>query len=56
MSVLYVLIPISFFMAVTAFFAFAWSVKSGQLDDLSGDGTRALVDNSDEHINFGGEQ
>ncbi len=56
MSVLYLLIPISFLMAFCAFLAFTWSVKSGQLDDLSGDSERLLFGKRvSDNNNEGGE-
>lgn len=44
MSGLLVLIPIAFFLGLVGLFAFLWSLKSGQYDDLEGAAYRILED------------
>ncbi len=44
MDILYLLIPLSLVLAVLIGAAFAWSVKSGQFDDLEGPAHRILAD------------
>lgn len=34
MTALFVLIPVSVLLSLTAFFAFRWAVSKGQFDDL----------------------
>lgn len=42
MSVLYVLIPVALVMVVAFVWAYAWSSKSGQFDDLTTPAMRIL--------------
>lgn len=50
MSVLYVLIPVGLLFLAGAIWAFAWSVRSGQFDDLEGPAHRILMDDDDPNI------
>lgn len=42
MSVLYVLIPVALVMVIVFVWAYAWSSKSGQFDDLTTPAMRVL--------------
>ena len=42
MSVLYVLIPVALVMVIAFVWAYAWSSKSGQFDDLTTPAMRVL--------------
>ncbi|QDT66401.1 cbb3-type cytochrome oxidase assembly protein CcoS [Calycomorphotria hydatis] len=44
MSVLYIAVPVALLIAAGAVWAFIWSVKSGQLDDLETPAARMLFD------------
>lgn len=44
MEVLYLLIPLAVLLAGVIVWAFFWSVKSGQFDDLEGPAHRILMD------------
>ncbi len=44
MEVLYLLIPLAVVLAGVIVWAFFWSVKSGQFDDLEGPAHRILMD------------
>ncbi len=44
MDILFLLIPLSVVMVVLVGFAFWWSVRSGQYDDLEGPAHRLLDD------------
>jgi cbb3-type cytochrome oxidase maturation protein len=44
MSTLYLVLPLALVIAALAVLAFAWSVRSGQLDDLDTPAHRLLVD------------
>lgn len=44
MDVLYILIPLAVVLAFVIGAAFAWFVRSGQLDDLDSPGHRVLLD------------
>ncbi|HYC04593.1 MAG TPA: cbb3-type cytochrome oxidase assembly protein CcoS [Azospirillaceae bacterium] len=44
MNVLLVLIPAALFLGLMGLLAFLWSVRSGQMEDLDGAGTRILFD------------
>ncbi|MDQ0453858.1 cbb3-type cytochrome oxidase assembly protein CcoS [Rhizobium paknamense] len=48
MNMLIYLIPIALFMGGLGLFAFLWSLKSGQYDDLEGAAWRVITDD-DEH-------
>ena len=50
MSILYLLIPMAVFLMGVALWAFVWSVKSGQFDDLEGPAHRILMDDDDPRI------
>lgn len=47
MEVVYLLIPLAAVLAGVIIWAFFWSVRSGQFDDLEGPAHRILMD--DEH-------
>ncbi|MFT5111030.1 MAG: cbb3-type cytochrome oxidase maturation protein [Parasphingorhabdus sp.] len=49
MDILYLLIPLSIALVLIIAGVFLWSVKSGQFDDLEGQGQRILFD--DDAIN-----
>lgn len=44
MSVLYLVVPLALLVAAAAVAAFAWTVRSGQLDDLDTPPRRILFD------------
>ncbi|MEK7261410.1 MAG: cbb3-type cytochrome oxidase assembly protein CcoS [Pseudomonadota bacterium] len=44
MEVLYLLVPLAVVLAGVIVWAFFWSVKSGQFDDLDGPAHRILMD------------
>lgn len=44
MNVLVVLIPLAIGLGLAGLFAFLWSLRSGQYDDLEGAGLRVLSD------------
>ena len=44
MEILYLLIPLAVVLAGVIVWAFFWSVKSGQFDDLEGPAHRILMD------------
>jgi cbb3-type cytochrome oxidase maturation protein len=44
MTILALLIPVSICMGAIGLGAFAWSLRSGQYEDLDGDGQRILYD------------
>lgn len=44
MSVLYIVLPLALLIAGAAVAAFAWTVKSGQLDDVDTPPRRILFD------------
>lgn len=44
MTVLAFLIPVTLFMGVVGLFAFFWSLRSGQYEDLSGAAERIIFD------------
>ena len=47
MSILIYLIPIALLLGLLGLVAFAWSLKSGQYDDLEGAAQRILMDDDD---------
>lgn len=47
MEVIYLLIPGMIFLGLVMVGALVWAVKSGQYDDLEGDGQRILMDEDD---------
>jgi cbb3-type cytochrome oxidase maturation protein len=42
------LIPIALGLGLLGLFAFFWSLKSGQFDDLDGAGLRILIDDEED--------
>jgi cbb3-type cytochrome oxidase maturation protein len=44
MTILLVLIPLGIVLLVVALVAFVWAVRSGQFEDLEGEGERILFD------------
>lgn len=44
MSALYIVLPLALLIASLAVFAFVWSVRSGQLDDVDTPPRRMLLD------------
>ncbi|CAH1669076.1 Nitrogen fixation protein FixS [Hyphomicrobiales bacterium] len=48
MSSLVFLIPLALVLGGTALFAFLWSLRNGQYDDLDGAAERILLDEKDE--------
>lgn len=47
MEIIYLLIPLSLVLVGGIVWAFFWSVKSGQFDDLEGPAHRILMDDDD---------
>jgi cbb3-type cytochrome oxidase maturation protein len=47
MSVLVLLIPVTFCLGLTGLIAFLWNLRSGQYEDLSGAAERILLDEHD---------
>ncbi|MEM1108571.1 MAG: cbb3-type cytochrome oxidase assembly protein CcoS [Planctomycetota bacterium] len=47
MSVIYLMIPLAIVLAGTALWAFVWSIKRGQLDDLDTPPKRILFDDEE---------
>jgi len=50
MQILYLMIPVAMLLAGIAVAAFMMSVRSGQYDDLEGQGHRILMDDDDPMI------
>lgn len=50
MTVLLYLIPIALVLGLAALFAFLWSMKSGQFEDMEGNASRILFDDEDEQV------
>ncbi len=48
MTVLLFLIPLAVALGLVALFAFLWSLRSGQFDDLDGAAHRVLMDDDEE--------
>jgi cbb3-type cytochrome oxidase maturation protein len=44
MEVLVILVPLALLLGLTGLFAFLWSLKSGQYEDLDGAAWRAISD------------
>ena len=44
MNVLVYLVPLALGLGLTGLFAFVWSIRSGQLDDMDGAALRVLSD------------
>jgi cbb3-type cytochrome oxidase maturation protein len=47
MEILYLLVPLAVIMAGVIVWAFLWSIRSGQFDDLEGPAHRILMDEDD---------
>lgn len=47
MSVLWIVIPLAFIFAGVAVWAFVWTVRSGQMDDLDTPASRILIEDDD---------
>jgi cbb3-type cytochrome oxidase maturation protein len=47
MSAVYIALPVALLLALVGVIAFIWSVRSGQLDDLTTPGVRVLLDDDD---------
>lgn len=50
MQVLVFLIPVALGLGLLGLMAFIWAIRSGQMDDLEGDGARILFDEDDEPL------
>ena len=50
MEVIYTLIPVMILIGLILVGLLIWSVKSGQYDDLEGDGNRILMDDDDPRL------
>lgn len=48
MSVLYIVLPLALVIAAVAVWAFVWSVKGGQFDDLDTPAIRMLNDDAEQ--------
>lgn len=48
MSIIFILLPLSLFLALVALIAYIWAVKNGQFEDLKTPAMRAVFD--DEEI------
>lgn len=48
MEILYLLIPLAVILALVIVWAFLWSIRSGQFDDLEGPAHRILMDEDDK--------
>ena len=47
MAVLWIVIPVAFVFAGVAIWAFVWTVRSGQMDDLDTPASRILVEDDE---------
>jgi cbb3-type cytochrome oxidase maturation protein len=47
MSAVYIALPVALLLALVGVIAFVWSVRSGQLDDLTTPGVRVLLDDDE---------
>ena len=47
MEILYLLVPLAMVLAGVIVWAFLWSIRSGQFDDLEGPAHRILMDEDD---------
>ena len=47
MNILYFLVPLALMLAALGVWAFVWSVKSGQFEDVETPGMRILFDDED---------
>lgn len=50
MSVIFLLIPLAFLVAGAAIFAFIWSARHGQFDDLDTPPLRIIFDDDDDAL------
>ncbi len=50
MTILYLLIPVTFSMGLVGLSVFLWSLRNGQYEDLSGAAERVLLDVDDEPL------
>jgi cbb3-type cytochrome oxidase maturation protein len=48
MEVLYLLVPLAVVLVIAIVWAFFWSIRSGQFDDLEGPAHRILMDRDDD--------
>ena len=48
MSVLFLVLPLALIIAILAIAAFAWALRTGQMDDLETPAVRLLLDDDDE--------
>lgn len=44
MTILLILVPVALLLGLSGLFAFLWSLKNGQYDDLEGASQRILLD------------
>ena len=51
MEILYLLVPLAVILAGVIVWAFIWSIKSGQFDDLEGPAHRILMDPDEPRYN-----
>ena len=54
MSVLYLVLPLALVIATVAVWAFVWSVRGGQFDDLDTPAIRMLHDDAESRTRPGG--
>jgi cbb3-type cytochrome oxidase maturation protein len=50
MSIMIVLIPVALLMAAVGLWAFFWSLRSGQYEDLEGAAHRVLINDDDKPL------
>ena len=50
MTILYLLIPLALLLLGLAIWAFIWTIRSGQYDDMEGPAHRILMDDDDPLI------
>ncbi len=50
MEILYLLLPITIVVSIVIAVFFLWSVKSGQYEDLDGEGHRILMDDDESNL------
>lgn len=50
MTILYLLVPLALGIVLVAVIAYAWAVRTGQMDDLTTPSIRPLIDESDMRI------
>ncbi|NQV72954.1 cbb3-type cytochrome oxidase assembly protein CcoS [bacterium] len=54
MNILYFLVPLALLLAGVGVWAFIWSVKNGQFEDVETPGIRMLFDDEDEEQSTSG--